>query len=218
MAFIRMFDPRVRGSVDRSRSVTASHFVTALPNFGRVQREPLPRVDRQVWLLIREIHAKATAKALLRKKKPVVTVMEAKENAAEGNFGEKQVKEIVEPTIAVPSETKVNVAVDAMAAQEADSAPVIDEESKLLGVVSREELNQKVGGLGHDPTSFPVGPEINTNNALCFSEQTIAEAEELMRNEKIGEVPVVNRDHVLIGKATLEKIEKEKKEKPETQS
>ena len=39
-----------------------------------------------------------------------------------------------------------------------------------------------------------------------------------MRNEKIGEVPVVDRDHVLIGKATLEKIEKEKKEKPETQS
>ena len=39
-----------------------------------------------------------------------------------------------------------------------------------------------------------------------------------MRNEKIGEVPVVNRDHVLIGKATLEKIEKEKKEKPETES
>jgi len=144
--------------------------------------------------------------------------MESKENAAEGDVGDKQVKEIVEPTIAVPSETTVNVALDEMAAQKADSAPVIDEESKLLGTVSRKELNRKVAGLGHDPNSFPVEPEINENNVLCFSDQKIAEAEELMRNEKVEEVPVVNRDQVLIGKASLEKIEKEKKEKPKTES
>ena len=155
---------------------------------------------------------------MLLKKKKVVTVMESKENAAEGNVGDKQVKEIVEPTIAGPSEATVNVVIDEMAAQNADSAPVIDEESKLLGTVSREELNRKVGGLGHDPKSFPVELEIKENNALCFSDQKIAEAEELMQNEKVEEVPVVNRDRVLIGKATLEKIEKEKKEKPKTES
>jgi CBS domain-containing protein len=144
--------------------------------------------------------------------------MESKENAAEGNVGDKQVEEIVEPTIAVPSEATVNVATDEMAAQKADSAPVIDEESKLLGTVSREELNRKVGGLGHDPKSFPVGQEINKNNALCFSDQKIAEVEELMRNENVGEVLVVNRDQVLIGKTNLETIKKEKKETPKTES
>ena len=105
-----------------------------------------------------------------------------------------------------------------MAAQKADLAPVIDEESKLLGTVSREELNRKVAGLGHDPNSFPVEPEINENNVLCFSDQKIAEAEELMRNEKVEEAPVVNRDRVLTGKATLDKIKKEKNEKPKTES
>ena len=75
--------------------------------------------------------------------------MESKENAAEGNVGNKQVKEIVEPTIVVPTEAKVNVAIDEMAAQKADSAPVIDEQSKLIGTVSRADLNRKVGGLGH---------------------------------------------------------------------
>ena len=93
-----------------------------------------------------------------------------------------------------------------------------NEESKLLGTVSREELSRKVGRLGHDPKSFPVEPQINKNNALCFSDQKIAEAEELLRNEKIEEVPVVNRDRLLIGKATLEKIKKEKKEMPKTES
>ena len=139
--------------------------------------------------------------------------MESNENTAEANVGDKQVKEIVEPTITVPSEATVNTAINEMAAQKADSASVIDEESKLLGTVSRDGLNRKVGGLGHDPKSFPVEPEINRNDAFCFSDQKIDEAEEIMRDEKVGEVPVVNRDQVLIGKANLEKIKKEKQEK-----
>jgi len=77
---------------------------------------------------------------LLLKKKTVVTVMESKENAAEGNVGDKQVKEIVEPTIAVPSETTVNVALDEMAAQKADSAPVIDEVSRRRGCGNRSNV------------------------------------------------------------------------------
>jgi CBS domain-containing protein len=144
--------------------------------------------------------------------------MESKENAAEGNVGDKQVKEIVEPTIAVPWKTTVNVVLDEMAAQKADSALVIDEENKLLGRVSRRELNRKVGGLGHDPNSFPVEPETNENSAFCFSDQKIAEAEELMRNKNVEEVAVVNRDQVLIGKASLKKIKKEKKDKLKTES
>lgn len=149
--------------------------------------------------------------ALLLKKKTVVTVMESKENTAEGDVGKKKVEEIVEPTTAVPGEATVNTAIKEMAAQKADSVPVIDKESKLLGTVSRQGLNRKVGGRGHDPKSSPVEPEINKNDAFCFGDQKIDEAEELMRNEKVRELPVVNRDQVLIGKANLEKIKKEKK-------
>ena len=136
--------------------------------------------------------------------------MESKEKAGKGNVGAKQVREIVEPTLAVSSEALVNAALDEMAAHKTHSAPVIDEESKLLGTVSREELNRKVGGLGHEPKSFPVESEINKDNGLCFSDQKIGEAEELMRNKKVDEVPVVKRELVLIGKATLCKIEEEK--------
>ena len=140
--------------------------------------------------------------------------MDSKKNAGEGKVGDKEVKKIVEPTIALPRRAKVTVALNEMAAQKAESAPVIDEESKLLGTVSREELKRKVGGRGHDPKSFPVEPQIDKNNLLCYSDQNVAEVEELMRNEKVAEVPVVDRDRVLIGKATLDKINKEKKEKP----
>jgi CBS domain-containing protein len=144
--------------------------------------------------------------------------MESKEKAKEANVGDKQVKEIVEPTISVPSQAKVNVAIDEMAAQKTDSAPVIDEESKLLGTVSKDRLHRKVGGLGHDPKAFPVESEINKKDVFCFSDQKIDEAEELMRKEEVEEVPVVNRDQVLMGKANLEKIEKEKQKSPKAES
>src|SRR5262245_12108805 len=113
--------------------------------------------------------------------------MDSKENAGAGEVGDKQVKKIVEPTIALPSKARVTVALDEMAAQKAESAPVIDEERKLLGTVSREELKRKVGGRGHDPKSFPVEPQIDKNNPLCYSDQNVAEVEELMQNEKVGE-------------------------------
>jgi hypothetical protein len=39
-----------------------------------------------------------------------------------------------------------------------------------------------------------------------------------MRKEEVEEVPVVNRDQVLMGKANLEKIEKEKQKSPKAES
>lgn len=155
---------------------------------------------------------------MLFTRKAVLTVMESKEKPPETNVGDKQVKEIIEPTISLPSHAKVNVAIDDMAAQKADSAPVIDEQSKLLGTVSKDRLHRKVAGLGHDPKAFPVESEINKEGAFCFSDQNIDEAEELMRKEEVGEVPVVNREQVLIGKANLEKIKKEKQEKPKNET
>ena len=157
------------------------------------------------------MHARQLRDVFSKLNRTINRIMESKQKD-ERNVEDKPVNEIVEPTIAVPSKAPVNAALDEMAARKADSAPVIDEESKLLGMVSREELNRKVGGLGHDPKCVPVEPEINKDNAICFNDQNIAEAEELMRKEKIDEVPVVNHERLLIGKATLGKIEKKKNE------
>ena len=70
------------------------------------------------------------------------------------------------------------------AAQKAHSAPVIDKTNKLVGTVSREQLHRKVGGLGHDPKTCPVEPETDKENALCFSDQNVAEAEELIADRE----------------------------------
>jgi CBS domain-containing protein len=63
-----------------------------------------------------------------------------------------------------------------------------------------------VGGFGHDPKTEPVEAHIEKNNAYCFEDQTIAEAEQMMLHAKIGEVFVVTREKLLVGTISIEAI------------
>jgi CBS domain-containing protein len=55
-----------------------------------------------------------------------------------------------------------------------------------------------------------VQPQIKKESAYCFEDQTIGEAEKVMRDAKLEEVPVVTGDKFLTGKATLGAIAQEK--------
>src|SRR5438093_562003 len=98
-----------------------------------------------------------------------------------------------------------------MQAQATDSSPVVDQCGELLGILSKNKMNLNVGGLGHDPKTEPVEAHIETNNAYCFEDHTIAEAEQMMLNAKIGEVPVVTREKLLVGTINIEAIARERR-------
>jgi len=66
-----------------------------------------------------------------------------------------------------------------------------------------------VGGFGHDPKTEPVEAHIEKNNAYCFEDQTIAQAEQMMLHAKIDEVPVVTREKLLVGTISIEAIAQE---------
>jgi CBS domain-containing protein len=138
--------------------------------------------------------------------------MESKKNAAKGRAREKRVKEMMEPAKAVSSEVSVEDAIDKIAAEKGESVPVTDTEGRLLGRVSTDRLNSKVGGLGHDPKTTDVKSEIE-ESACCFEDQTVDEVEQVMREAKVQEVPVLNQDKRLLGKANLGKIKEEKRQK-----
>ena len=44
------------------------------------------------------------------------------------------------------------------------------------------------------------------NNVYCFEDQTVAEAEQIMCDAKVAEVPVVTREKLLVGTTNLEAI------------
>ena len=122
----------------------------------------------------------------------------------------KPVKEIVEPATAVRCEASAAAALEEMRACKDESAAVTDESGKLLGGVSKYQINRKVVGFGHDPEAFPVEPNMDKDVARCFEDQTIGEAEKVMREAKVDQVPVVTQEISLVGKATLKAIEKKK--------
>jgi IMP dehydrogenase len=124
----------------------------------------------------------------------------------DANLAVRAVKDIIAPMKSVLGKISVQAALDEMQARGIDSALVIDQRGELLGAVSSNEMNQKVGGLGHDPKTERVETQVERNNIYCFEDQTVAEAEQIMLDAKVAEVPVVTREKLLVGTINLEAI------------
>ena len=135
-----------------------------------------------------------------------------KSNHSEGaNCEARTIKNIIEPAKCIFINVSVKAALDEMQARAIDSSPVIDQRGELLGTLSKNKMNRNVGGLGHDPKTEPLEAHIEKNNAYCFEDQTIAEAEQMMLNAKIGEVHVVTREKLLVGTINIEAIAQKKR-------
>ena len=134
-----------------------------------------------------------------------------KRNDSEGaNFKARTVKDIVKPAKSISDTVSVRAALDEMQAREIDSSLVTDERGELLGTLSKNKMNRNVGGLGHDPKTEPVKAHIEKNSAYCFEDQTIAEAEQIMLKAKVGEVPVVTGEKLLVGAINIDAIARDK--------
>ena len=127
------------------------------------------------------------------------------------NFKARTVKDIIKPAKSISNHLSVKAALDEMQARAIDSSPVIDQRGELLGTLSKNKMNREVGGLGHDPKTEPVEAHIEKNNPYCFDDQTVAEAEQMMLNAKVGEVPVVTREKLLVGTINIEAIARERR-------
>ena len=141
--------------------------------------------------------------------------MEPSESNAEkdARIEAKPVKEIVEPTTSVGTGASVQSALDDLQARAIDSSPVTDQEGKLVGSVSKDQMIRGAAGRGHDPATSPVEPEVKKEGApYCFEDETIGQAERVMREAKVDEISVVSEGKTLVGKATREKAEKLKTE------
>jgi CBS domain-containing protein len=133
--------------------------------------------------------------------------------AGDADLDARPVKNIIEPAKTVLGKVSVSVqtALDEMQARGINSALVTNQHGELLGIVSSNEMNRKVGGLGHDPKTELVEAQVEKNNVYCFEDQTVAEAEEIMCDAKVAEVPVVTREKLLMGTTNLEAIAQDKR-------
>jgi CBS domain-containing protein len=91
----------------------------------------------------------------------------------------------------------------------AASAPLIDEEGQLVGSVSETQLIRKVAGFGHDPKAESAEKARDSAAPFCFEDQTAAEAETMMMERNLTELPVLTREKHLVGIINLENIRRD---------
>ena len=103
-------------------------------------------------------------------------------------------------------EASVQEACNELRSEGMTSSPMTDKDGQLLGTVSASELDRKVGGFGHDPKTELAQTELNQETVYCFEDQTIAEAEKLMRERNLHQLPVVTCEKRMVGIVTLEDI------------
>jgi CBS domain-containing protein len=108
-------------------------------------------------------------------------------------------------------EAPVQEACDELRSEGLTSSPVTDKNGQLLGTVSASELNRKVDGFGHDPKIELAQTELNQETVYWFEDQTIAEAEKLMREGNLRQLPVLTREKRMVGIVTLEDIAREQR-------
>src|SRR5437773_5525369 len=82
---------------------------------------------------------------------PCVKVRNEKSQMKLANREVRPVKDIIEPAKTVASKASVQAALNELQARGVDSSPVTDQRGELLGAVSKNEMNRKVGGMGARP-------------------------------------------------------------------
>ena len=138
--------------------------------------------------------------------------------AEDANLDARPVKDIIQPAKSILNKVSVKTALEEMEARAIDSSSVIDQRGELLGTVSKNKMNREVGGLGHDPKTEPVEAHMEKTNPYCFEDQTVAEAEQMMLNANVGEVPVVTRENLLVGTINIESIAQDRKRRERLES
>jgi CBS domain-containing protein len=133
--------------------------------------------------------------------------------SAPANLSACTVKDIIEPAKTISNKVSVKAALDEMRARAIDSSLVAGERGELLGSLSKNKMNRNVGGFGHDPDIEPVEAQMEKNISFCFEDQTIAEAEQIVVDAKVVEIPVLKRtgDRLLVGTINTEAIARGKR-------
>lgn len=109
---------------------------------------------------------------------------------------------IIDP-VTLPITAKVSDAKENMREHSIGGIPIIDEDGKLLGIVTNRDLRFEKNN------NRPIAEVMTSENLVTVAEGTsMAEAEDILQENKIEKLPVVNQDKKLVGLITFRDITK----------
>jgi IMP dehydrogenase len=109
---------------------------------------------------------------------------------------------IIDPVV-MKINTFVKDAKDNMSKFKIGGIPIIDDDGKLLGIVTNRDLRFEHNGMR------PISEVMTTENLITVKEGTsLEDAEGILQNHKIEKLPVINSDNILVGLITFRDITK----------
>ena len=109
---------------------------------------------------------------------------------------------IIDP-ITLPITASVKDAKDNMREHSIGGIPIVDENGKLIGIVTNRDLRFEKNN------SRPISEVMTSENLVTVAEGTsLEDAEEILQENKIEKLPVVNADNKLVGLITFRDITK----------
>lgn len=109
---------------------------------------------------------------------------------------------IIDP-VTLPITAKVKDAKDNMREHSIGGIPIVDENGKLLGIVTNRDLRFEKNN------SRPITEVMTSQKLVTVAEGTsMEEAEEILQENKIEKLPVVNNEYKLVGLITFRDITK----------
>ncbi|MDH5473854.1 MAG: CBS domain-containing protein [Gammaproteobacteria bacterium] len=74
------------------------------------------------------------------------------------------------------------------------SMPVVDDNGKLLGIITDRDISVYAIAMGHDPQSTEVQKVMTKDVITCIADMDLADAAALMKNKHIRRLAVMDND------------------------
>jgi CBS domain-containing protein len=114
---------------------------------------------------------------------------------------------------AVTPQTSVRETARLMEEEDVGSLPVVEEGSRLVGIVTDRDVAVRVVAGGLDPDSTRVGQVASAEVITLTPDHDLDEALELMAHAQVRRLPIVVRENELVGMLTQADVARTSKEK-----
>jgi CBS domain-containing protein len=115
---------------------------------------------------------------------------------------------------AVTPETSIREAARLMEEEDVGSLPVVDQGTRLIGILTDRDITVRVVGRGSDPESTRVGEVASTDIVVLSPEHDLDEALAVMAREQVRRLPIVGGEDQLVGMLSQADVARATKEKP----
>ena len=115
---------------------------------------------------------------------------------------------------AVTPQTSVREAARLMEEEDVGSLPVVDQGTRLVGIVTDRDIALRVVARGSAPEETSVGDVASTDVVALTPEHDLDDALTLMAREQVRRLPIVASENELVGMLAQADVARATKEKP----